>query len=206
MIETTKVLERKLRHETTGGAGTDGSGGAPAAGSTGQSAGPDNLAWRIRRPAACPWPFKAEDTSPLAWWRRLPPDAFRDAERLLLGTTLERISVLPSGEDFTAALRGDAAAAMDVAFSLMPVEQMTLQADIAMTALLRCALQPNAAAALVLAQVLGLTDLGHPFATGLAAAWFSHGQRHSADPRKFSQAETVLLAAFREREREGDGA
>ena len=206
MTEATKLPARRLRHETTGGAGTDGARGAPAAGSTGHSAGPDHLAWRIRRPAACRWPFKAEDTSPLAWWRRLPPDAFRDAERLLLGTTLERISVLPRGEDFTAALRGDAAAAIDVAFSLMPIKEMTLQVDIAMTALLRCALAPNATAALVLAQLLGLTNLGHPFATELAASWFTHGQRHAADPRKFSQAEAVLLAAFRERERNGDGA
>jgi hypothetical protein len=36
----------------------------------------------------------------------------------------------------------------------MPVEAMTLKVDIAMTALLQCVLERNAAAALVLAQIL----------------------------------------------------
>jgi hypothetical protein len=206
MTEATKVLERKLRHETTGGAGTDGSRGASHAKSIAPNACTDNPTWRIERPAACLWPFKAEDTSPLAWWRRLPSDAFRDAERLLLCTTLERISVLHGGEDFAAALCGDAAAAIAVAFSVMPIAEMTLQVDIAMTALLRCALERNATAALVPAQVLGLTDLGHSFATDLAASWFTRGLRHSADPRKFRLAETALLAAFRERDRNGEDA
>jgi hypothetical protein len=39
-----------------------------------------------------------------------------------------------------------------------------------------------------------------------AASWFTYGLRHSAEPRKFREAETVLLAAFRERRRAGDDA
>ena len=142
----------------------------------------------------------------MAWWRTLPSDAFGDAERLLLLATLEQIDVLHGGDDFAAALEGDPSAAIGVAFSMMPIEAMTLKADIAMTALLQCALERNAAAALVLAQVLGLTDLGHSFATELAASWLAYGRRFSDDPRKFSKAETVLLAAFRERHRYGDDA
>jgi hypothetical protein len=205
MTDATKLPEPRLRHETTSGVSTGNSSGATHARST---AGPftDDRAWRIERPAACPWPFKAENISPLAWWRTLPSDALRDAEHLLLRATLEGIVVLRGGDNFTAVLRGDEAAAIGMAFSLMPIEAMTLQVDIAMTALLRCALERNAAAALVLAQVLGLTDLGHSFATDLAASWFTHGLRHSADPRKFRLAETALLAAFRERDRNGDGA
>ena len=72
---------------------------------------------------ATPWPLKADDTSPLAWWRTLPSDAFGDAERLLLLTTLEQIDVLHGGDDFAAALKGDPAAAIGVAFSLMPIER-----------------------------------------------------------------------------------
>jgi hypothetical protein len=155
---------------------------------------------------ACPWPFKADGISPLAWWRTLPSHAFGDAERLLLLAALDQIEVLHGGVDFAAALKGDPAAAIGVAFSLMPVEVMTLKADIAMTALLQCALERNAAAALVLAQVLGLTDLGHPFATELATSWLAYGRHFSENPRKFSNAETVLLAAFRERRRDGDDA
>ena len=153
-----------------------------------------------------PWPFKAVDTSPLAWWRTLPSDAFGDPQRLLLVTTLEQIDVLHGGDDFAAALEGDPSAAIGVAFSLMPIEEMTLVTDIAGTALLRCVLERNATAALVLAQVLGLTDAGHPFATKLAASWFTYGRRYSDNPRKFSQAETVLLEAFRDSRRYGDDA
>ncbi|SIN83791.1 hypothetical protein SAMN05443247_00096 [Bradyrhizobium erythrophlei] len=155
--------------------------------------------------SARPWPFKAEDSSPLAWWRTLPSDTFGEAQRLILLRTLE-IDVLHGGDDFAAALEGDAAAAIGVAFSLMPIEEVTLKADIAMTALLRCALERNAAAALVLAQVLGLTDLGHSFATELAVSWLAYGRRCSDNPRKFSKAETLLMAAFRERHCDGDGA
>lgn len=149
------------------------------------------------------WPFKLEDTVPLAWWRSLPSDAFRDAEHLALSATLERISVLHGDDKFAVALEGDAAAAIAVALSLMPIERITLQTDIAMSALLRCALDRSAAAALVLSQILGLTDLGHGLSIELAASWFAHGRRNAADPRKFSQAETALVAAFRARRRDG---
>lgn len=157
-------------------------------------------------PHAHLWPLMADDISPLAWWRTLPEEAFRDAERLLLLATLEQIEMAHGGDDFAAALKGDAAAAIGVAFTLMPIEEMTLKVDIAMTALLRCALERNAAAALVLAQVLGLTDLGHSYAVELAASWLVYGRRCSDNPRKFRKAETVLLAAFRERHHCGDDA
>ena len=156
--------------------------------------------------SARPWPFKAEDSSPLAWWRTLPSEALGEAERLHLRTTLEQINVLHGDDDFAAALRGDPSAAIGVAFTLMPIEQMSLTSDIAMTALLRCARERNTAAALVLAQVLGLTDLGHSYATQLAASWLAYGRLRSDNPRKFSDAEAVLLAAFRERQRDGDHA
>lgn len=152
------------------------------------------------------WPFKAQETSPLAWWRTLPADAFRDAERLLLQSTLEQIDVLHGDDDFTTALKGEPSAAISVAFSLMPIGEMTLKVDIAMTALLLCALDRNAAAGLVFAQVLGLTDLGHSFGMNLAMSWLVYSRRYSAEPHKFRDAETVLLAAFREPLRYGDDA
>lgn len=205
MTENTKLPERKCRH---GGSRHAGAGSPlvitqkPIA----ARAGIDNTAWRIKRPADQPWPLKAEDTSPLQWWRTLPSGAFRDAEQLLLLAMLERIRVLRGGDDLAAALGGDLAAAIGVAFSLMPIEEFTLEVDIAMTALLRCAVERDATAALVMAQIVGLTDLGHGFATELAASWFAYGRKHSANPYKFSQAEEVLLAAFRERQDRDLGA
>jgi hypothetical protein len=188
--DVTKVPKRKLLHEGPRG-------------SSARRTCVDNPAWGMQQ--ACPRPLKADDISPLAWWQTLPSDAFGDAEHLHLLATLEQIEVLHGGDDFAAALKGDPAAAIGVAFSLMPIEKMTLKADVAMSALLRCVLQRNAAAALVLAQVLGLTDLGHAYATELAASWLAYGRRSLDNPRKFSKAETVLLTAFREHHR-GDGA
>lgn len=148
------------------------------------------------------WPFKAQDSSPLAWWRTLPPGALGEAERLLLQVTLEQIGVLHGGDEFAAALVGDPSAAIDVAFSLMPIEEMSLISDIAMTALLRCSLERNATAALVLAQVLGLTDLDH--STELAASWLAYGRLLSDNKQKFGDAKIVLLSAFRDRPCDGD--
>lgn len=207
MSKSTKVPERKLRHEGGNVAelGQCSSGGpSPAGNSSDDVSGNPDLT--VLQPTNRPWPFNRENASPLAWWRTLPEEAFRDAERLLLLATLEQIRMLHGGDDFAAALKGDAAAAIGVAFTLMPIEEMTLKVDIAMTTLLRCVLERNAAAALVLAQVLGLTDLGHSYAVELAASWLVYGRRCSDNPRKFRKAETVLLAAFRERHHCGDDA
>src|SRR5689334_12279874 len=61
------------------------------------------------------WPFRAQDSSPLTWWRTLPSGAFGASERLLLQATLEQIGVLHGGDQFVAALAGDPSAAIDVA-------------------------------------------------------------------------------------------
>jgi hypothetical protein len=206
MTYETKVSERKLRHEGSHRADAAGSLLPIDRGSIGANTSIDNPAWRIKRPLDRPWPFKAANVSPLHWWRTLPSDAFRDAEHTVLLTTVRRIGVLHGGDDLTGALAGNPAAAIGVAFSLMPIEETTLTIDIAMTALCCCALARNAAAALVLAQVIGLTDLNHGLATELAASWYTHGLRHSSNPHKFSEAETVLLTAFRECRHDGESA
>jgi hypothetical protein len=206
MTDETNLPERKLRHEGPRRVGAVGSPLPVDRGSIGANASIDNPAWRIKRPPDRPWPLKAADVSPLHWWRTLPSDAFRNAEQTVLLTTVKRIGVLHGGDDLMGALAGDAAAAIGVAFSLMPIEETTLTIDIAMTALCRCALARNAAAALVLAQVIGLTGLDHGLATELAASWYTHGLRHSSNPRKFSGAETVLLTAFRECRHDGESA
>ena len=90
---------------------------------------------------------------------------------MLLVATLEGIGVLRGSNDLAAALNGETAAAISVAFSLMPIEAFTLEVDIAMTALVRCALAPNASAALVLAQIVGLTEFEHGLAIELASSW-----------------------------------
>ncbi|QOZ67293.1 hypothetical protein [Bradyrhizobium arachidis] len=150
------------------------------------------------------WPFVADNYPPLAWWRRLPPQAFGDTERLLLVSTIRGIAVLRGGDDLVAAMRGDATAAIDAALGLMPVEEITTPVDITMTALMSIALEGNAAPALVLAQIIGLTDVGHQHTSDLAAAWLAFGERHSDEPDKFGEAGVILLSAFEQYLNKGD--
>lgn len=203
--DTKKVPERKLRHGRPHHGGTAGFPLQPAQQPT-AATNIDKTAWGMKRSSYLHWPLKAEETSSLQWWRTLPSDAFRDAERLLLLATLERVRVLRSNDDLTAALGGDPAAAIDVAFSLMPIETFTLEVDIAMTALARCALERHAAASLVMAQIIGLTEFDHGLGMEVAASWYAHGRRCSTDPGKFSDAGTVLLAAILDRRHGGEEA
>ncbi|MGX1016781.1 ATP-dependent Lon protease [Bradyrhizobium japonicum] len=80
-------------------------------GPTGNTA---DLARQISGSATSGRPFAAQDFSPLAWWRTLPSYLLRDAEHLLLIDTLDTIYVMDRHDDFAAALRGDAAAAVGV--------------------------------------------------------------------------------------------
>ena len=169
----------------------------PGAG-TAQAAATAARARRRRRPIDRAWPFNAEDTSPLAWWRTLPSDRLRDAQARLLNTTLARIDVMGGGDALAAALRGEVGAGVAVALSLMPIGEVTLEVDLAMTAVLRGALEGDGPAALVLALVLGGADVGHPFATELSASWLTCPQRNSR--RRFAKQEARLLAAMRERD------
>jgi hypothetical protein len=56
------------------------------------------------------WPFTPEDTAPLAWWRTLPSDLWRDAEALLAYATLDEIGIVGGSSAFAAALCGCTAA------------------------------------------------------------------------------------------------
>jgi hypothetical protein len=148
-------------------------------------------------PAPRAWPFNPEDTFPLAWWRTLPANLFRDAEALLVSATLDKIDVLSGSHTFAAALRGDTAAAITTALALMPIEETTLEVDLAMTAVLRGALDGDAAAALVLSHVIGRATLHHPFATELSPSWLAHHLRHSPNRRCFTEEEARLWSALR---------
>lgn len=130
-----------------------------------------DLACKTFRPLTSGWPFNAQDVSPLAWWRSLPSTHLRDAEHLLVIDTLSKICVLDHRQNLAAAIRGDTAAAVGAALSVLPVYKVTLTADIAMTALLRCALEGDATTTLVLANILRRVELEHSLAAELSASW-----------------------------------
>jgi hypothetical protein len=142
------------------------------------------------------WPYCADDGPALAWWRMLPAHLFCDAERLDLRETLERLAVIDGGKDFTAALQGDPAAAIAVALTFLPIREVSFKVDIAMTVLLRCALDDAPAAALVLSHVLGRAEWEGTLATDLSTSWLT---RHLCSPQDLcrrAQIQAMLSAAF----------
>jgi hypothetical protein len=149
------------------------------------------------RPATRAWPFNPGDTSPLAWWRTLPANLFRDAETPLVSATLDQIDLLSGSHTFAAALRGDTAAAITTALALMPIEETTLEVDLAMTAVAREALDGDAVAPLVLSHVIGHAALDHPFATAFSPSWLAHHLRPSPHRRRFTEEMAGLWSALR---------
>ncbi|MGO9358163.1 MAG: hypothetical protein ACLP1D_10860 [Xanthobacteraceae bacterium] len=137
------------------------------AGSANTAAGrmPDATQWD-----GSSWPFRADDISPLAWWRTLPADLLGDAQHLLLRDTLGKIGVLDSCE-WLAAMRGDVTASIAIAREILPIGEVTLEVDLAMTVLTTNPLGGSARAALVLSEALRRTPLDHPFAGELSVSW-----------------------------------
>jgi hypothetical protein len=132
----------------------------------------------------------------LGWWRTMGPDLFGETECLLVNSALDGLAVLGAGKDFGAALKGDAAAAISAALSLVPVREVTLKVDIAMTALLCCALKNDPAAVLVLSHILGLAQWGDKDAEDLGLAWLERHLAHPVDPKRFALSEAAIAAAF----------
>lgn len=87
------------------------------------------------QPSSTAWPFTRQDASPLAWWRTLPCETFREAENLVLHATLGQISVMRLGSRPMMPWIGNPAAAIAEAFDLMPIAEVTLEVDIVMSAL-----------------------------------------------------------------------
>lgn len=84
----------------------------------------------------------------------------------------------------------------------MPIESIDFCTDITMTALLRCALDGDASAAPVLAQIVGLTDVGHDLTRQLSVSWLGWGIRHATDTKKFGEACAVVMTALNAHENE----
>ena len=145
-------------------------------------------------------PPRLHDGHPLGWWRTMPPDLLSDAEYLLVRSALNGLAALGGGKDLGAAIKGDAAAAISAALSLVPVHEVTLKVDIAMTALLSCALKNDPAAVLVLSHILGLAQWGDKHAEDLGLAWLDRHIAQPMDPKRFALTETALAAAFSRQE------
>lgn len=140
------------------------------------------------RLAQSPWPFSLGDVTPLEWWRTMPADHLGAAQRLHLRDTMEKISVMKD-HYWLSALRGDAPASIAIAIGAMPIDRVTVEVDLAMSALALCALEGSTGAALVLSHILKRTALEHPFGKDLSASWLAfnlyralNAQGHTAKP------------------------
>jgi hypothetical protein len=102
----------------------------------------------------------------------MPADNYGDAQLLHLRATMAKISVMKDPQ-WLFALKGDAAASVAIAIGAMPIGKVTLEVDLAMSALALCALEGSAGAALVLAHILRRASLDHPFGKDLSASWLA---------------------------------
>jgi hypothetical protein len=108
----------------------------------------------------------------LTHWRRLPADQFTASEIEDLQFALANAALLREPR-WDAAAQGDAAAANGIALGMLPIERIVVRHDLAMTALVLCALKGSAGAAVALAHVLRKIPAGHPRAGRLGASWLA---------------------------------
>jgi hypothetical protein len=90
---------------------------------------------------------------PLSLWRTLRADQTERRDLAAIDDLLSRTAIL-GRSDWRAAVEGDAAAAIRLAISFFPIDEITPQVDLAMIALLRRAIGGDAAAAAALSLVL----------------------------------------------------
>lgn len=114
-----------------------------------------------RKRAGSPAPVRKKEGSkataaavdPKALWRTLRSDQFDAAAVRAIDDLLMRTAIV-GREDWRDAAKGDPAAAMRLVISFMPPSEITLQTDLAMTALTRIAIGGNAPVAAALSLVL----------------------------------------------------
>lgn len=162
---------------------TNTTGAAAHATSPADAHGPFPLPHVIDSCETSSWPWSPDDFSPVEWWRSLPADHVGDAQHLLLRATLDKIFVM-NGREWLSAMHGDAAASIAIAVQMFPITEITLEVDLAMTVLMLGALDGNAAAAVILSQLLGRAPLDHPFAKELSVSWLVLNLRRALDASK----------------------
>lgn len=135
-------------------------------------------------------------SSPLGWWRMLPADAFRAADRLRIGTALDEVAIGLANSRIAPALNGEPDAAIALVLSLMPIRTRSPAVDVAMAAVLRCALDGDLRCALVLGHIIDRADLDPVHAANLCASWFEFHLHHSPSRIGFTAADKAVLKAL----------
>jgi hypothetical protein len=129
------------------------------------------------------WPIRLDDVTPLEWWRTMPANHLGEGPQRVLCEMLDKVSLVKRRQ-WLSALCGDAAASIAVAIEAMPINRITLEVDLMMTALMVCALNGNAGAVLILAHILHRAPLDHPFAQELSTSWLALNLRRARHMQK----------------------
>jgi hypothetical protein len=130
-----------------------------------------------------PAPASGEDSgvSVLAYWRLFGADDFTPGRRARVRNFVERAAIIDEPR-WKEAARGDGAAAIGIAISRRPAVVPDLRFDVAMTAVLHCALRGDAAAAVVLAGTVRRYG-DRPRSAAVAAMWDNANRILDAEQR-----------------------
>ena len=115
--------------------------------------------------------FLASAIYPLSLWRTLRANEFEASDLAAIEGLLAN-TVLLGQPKWRGAVAGDVPSAVAVAVSFMPVDEITVQVDIAMTALIRCAAEGDFAAAIVAANILRNLPGAMRLHRRIATSWF----------------------------------
>jgi hypothetical protein len=129
------------------------------------------------------WPIRLDDVTPLEWWRTMPANHLGEGPQCVLREMLDKVSLVKRRQ-WLSAMRGDAATSIAVAIEVMPINRITLEVDLMMTALMVCALDGNSGAVLVLAHILHRAPLDHPFGQELSISWLALNFRRARHMQK----------------------
>ena len=119
--------------------------------------------------SSCPEQIQA--VYPLTLWRTLDAQQFSSRDVKSLRALLAKTSLLGQPK-WAAAVNGDAPAAVAVAVSFIPADELTLPLDLAMTALIACAVEGDPGAAIVVSNILLNLRSASPRHQQIAASWF----------------------------------
>jgi hypothetical protein len=108
-------------------------------------------------------------------WRTVPADGFGPAQRAAVVECVQRTSSTIG--IWRAAIRGDAPSAIRLFLKSRSPSQITARTDLMMTALLNCALNGSAGAALVLSHALRRMPLDRVLKRRLATSWLANNLR-----------------------------
>lgn len=110
-------------------------------------------------------------TCALSLWRTMRAEQFGAQELDIIRRLLARIELF-GHQNWRDAVDGDVPAAVAVALSFLPIAQVTPQFDIAMTALIKSAIEGDAAAAIMASNILRNLPGSDPRHRQIATSWF----------------------------------